>query len=247
MKNNNNILEKLNNDLSTIILGIQLLKNEMQEQSETPTKISPKSKEFISMIHSSVDLLARDFIPEQLQHDSEENTKKIRKANYKIRELELELGEKVSPNDISHFAKKIEKNISNAFESIGLYTAPTVSFGSYGLEVECKFIKQQIHQSYYARNQEEIEELDAKNSELKKLFYKNFDVADPQKTEAAIQVTDKNIALIEDAIYKSGTDLDIKTIETDPHNKKMAIDRIVFSKNIDNFSLSMPKSIYAED
>lgn len=242
----NNITEKLTDELKTLSLGVSLLREELKSQSRIDaTIISNKSKEFLNMIHSNVGHIARDFIPEQIDHNKEESVAKIRNANQKIRELELQLGTKVAPSDICHCIKGFEQQIKTAFEKHAVYTGVSVSFNEYSIIAELKYIKQNKKDSSYARSQEEIDENKKYNDSSSEIFLSHFDVADSNVNEMSMILTERNIDMLKQILKDSGLNFTITNLETDEFEKDFSIiNKMVITQDIQNISLQFPTSIY---
>lgn len=250
MKSHNNISEKLHNDLQHLEMGISLLREELNKQAkDDPSKISNKTKEFISLVNTSMEYIAKDFIPEQVKHDEDKSSNNIRIANDKIRELELKLGEQVSMHDVCYFIKAIEEQIREALNSISVYAAIDVTISEYSITAKLRFLRNQKRDTYYARNQEEIEVIKEENEKHRENFLNTFEyVDDKNSNELKIIITDKNINTIKDALSNHNINMNIQTMDTDRFVDEFgAIDSITLTENVSNFNLSFERSVYNKE
>lgn len=246
---NNNITEKLQNDLKTLELGILLLKKELSDQTIIDeTIISNKAKEYLSLVHCNFDHIARDIIPEQLDHALNEKESAIRIANDKIRSLELRLGEKVTPDDVCHYIKRIEDQIVDAFKSSGVSIGADISFGEYSINVTIKYIALKIETTDYVKSQEEIEEIQLKNIKYKEKFDEEFDACCEKNEKPTLLLTERNISAIKEIFNSTGMNLQIDSMETDPYNKNFAVIRkFSASQSVQNISFNFTRSVYSDE
>lgn len=246
---NNNITEKLQNDLKTLELGILLLKKELADQAILDeTIISNKAKEYLSLVHGNFEHIARDIIPEQLDYAVKEKKSKLRIANDKIRSLELKLGEKVTPDDVCHYIKRIEEQIVDAFKSCGVSIGADISFGEYSINVTIKYIDLKIETTDYVKSQEEIEEIKLKNTKYKDKFDEKFDACCEKNEKSKLLLTERNILAIKEIFNSTGLNLQIDSMETDPYNKNFAvINKISASQSVQNISFNFTRSVYSDE
>lgn len=251
MKDYNNINEKLKNDIQSLGLGISLVRDSIQAQTKIdPKTVSNQTKELLSLVYTNLAYLGKTYIPEQVDQEILDTKSALRNANNKIREMELELGKKVSPADITNFNKIFESEFRDAFNSVGLYAAPEVTFNSYSISVKVKFIKSLYEKSYYADTQEEIDQLDENNKKHFKKFKETFDFRDSDdcKNEKTIIISERNINAIKKMLMNANLDFEIDSIQTDRFGKKYdEITTIKFSQDIRNIFLKWDRSVYSGD
>lgn len=246
---NNNINEKLKNDLKTLELGLMLLRKELNDQLIIDdTIISNKTKEYLGLVASNFEQITRDIIPEQLDYNLIEKRSALRIANDKIRSLELVLGDKVTSDDVCYYIKKIKEQIVNSFKFYGVSINADVSFGEYSIDVKIKHIALKNESTDYVSSQKEIEEIKLKNVKHKENFNTNFDVCSEKNERETLLLTEKNIKKIKEIFSSIGMYLNIDSMETDPYNKSfLVISKISAKKSIQNISFNINRSVYGDE
>lgn len=251
MRDYENISEKLKNDIQNLNLGISLVRSSIKEQDEIDsTKISNKTKELLSMVYTSFQYLGQEYIPEQLDQEMLDCKASLRKASEKISDLELELGKKVSPADISHMSKLFEQSFKSALKSFGLYGACDVTFTSHSVNVKIKFIKSLYEKSYFADTQDEIEELKEKNKQHLETFMNNFDYRETKDNEKELPVliSERSIKSINRMLSENDLFFNILSIDTDQFGKHYdEITTIEFRQDLMNIYLMWDRSVYSGD
>lgn len=237
---NNNVTDKIVNDLKTVSIGLSLLKSELQEQSQIDeTIVSDKSKHYIYLLHQSINYLANDIIPDKLSFEEGKRENKVRNANDKIREMELKLGEKVSPSDICYNAKIIKKKTLTILSNFGVYSAVNVSFNEHSINLKFEFIKQKTDDGYNVSTQDEIDQIKLINKNHRNMFKDHFDVYEETPDQPlSMLLTDRNINKMKEILKEIDINFEINSLETDRFTKNaLIIDSISVKKNIDNIHL----------
>ena len=250
-------LENLFSSLKSSFLGVELLKNELNNVSkqnndqikhiesiissgssydpkELPVLDDLKLKELLSMQTTFTRCMVKEYIPESEQNEIDDLKLKLKKANEDNIRLKNEKASNISSSDISSFLSLFNNDLDNHLQKYGINKFIEISISQYGLNIKLNHMKFQIDNNCKYLNQSEIKEQINKNEIRIKQLKESFDL-NIEEDNYQLIFNQKNINKLIEIFNEFNTEFTLVESSTNRFNDSVNINVI----NSLHFSLSL--------
>jgi hypothetical protein len=185
--------------------------------------------------------LAESIISEKLEKTKKEDILALRKANDKIRELELKNGEGIDLSQATSFAKLQHKKIEDILSEQGFQGSVGISIHPYVMTIDLSFypIRNVGFMKEYISSEEDAVKMLNDESNKNKKTVENFDLVKGRGEKAYYYAsTERNVFKVLQVLQDFNPSIQISKVSTrDMKDTEKYIEKMSFSINSNSFFL----------